>query len=209
MSSLLKCHQNWNVTKSKNVLKIKIKIKTQGICPNYLGLVCVLLQEPPQTCPARLTRLFSLSKGVKGSKPANPINPGTSALLHIIAISFLQPQDENKQTKTSYLDGVALFVADPPQANSTTKQNPLICNPSPYIGLTLDPIMRLYIFCMLDALKLDGVGPVDNKPSSDWLHHFVKKKVTCDTWHVTQDTWHLTWNTWHVTSDTWHMTCDI
>ena len=36
-------------------------------------------------------------------------------------------------------------------------------------------------------IKLDGVGPVDNRPSNDKLHHFVKKKyiyiyiVTCDT----------------------------
>ena len=31
--------------------------------------------------------------------------------------------------------------------------------------------------------ELDGVGPVDNRPSTDNLHHFVKKKghVTCDT----------------------------
>ena len=31
-------------------------------------------------------------------------------------------------------------------------------------------------------LKLDGVGPVDNRPSTDKLHHFVQKK------HVTHDT---------------------
>ena len=24
--------------------------------------------------------------------------------------------------------------------------------------------------------KLDGVGPVDNRPSTDQLHHFAKKK---------------------------------
>ena len=24
--------------------------------------------------------------------------------------------------------------------------------------------------------KLDGVGPVDNRPSTDKLHHFVQKK---------------------------------
>ena len=37
--------------------------------------------------------------------------------------------------------------------------------------------------------KLDGVGPVDNRPSTDKLHHFVRKeeeekkkrKITCDT----------------------------
>ena len=25
-------------------------------------------------------------------------------------------------------------------------------------------------------VKLDGVGPVDNRPSTDKLHHFVRKK---------------------------------
>ena len=25
--------------------------------------------------------------------------------------------------------------------------------------------------------KLDGVGPVDNRPSTDKLHHFVQKKT--------------------------------
>ena len=25
-------------------------------------------------------------------------------------------------------------------------------------------------------LKLDGVGPVDNRPSTDYLHHFVQKE---------------------------------
>ena len=30
-------------------------------------------------------------------------------------------------------------------------------------------------------MKLDGVGPVDNRPSTDKLHHFVKKtNVTHD-----------------------------
>jgi hypothetical protein len=48
-------------------------------------------------------------------------------------------------------------------------------------------ILRIYV------LKLDGVGPVDNRPSTDKLHHFVREKttkkqqqkhVTCDMWHV-------------------------
>ena len=45
-----------------------------------------------------------------------------------------------------------------------------------------------------DIEKLDGVGPVDNRPSPNKLHHFVKKKknVTCDLWHVTYDIWHMT-----------------
>ena len=29
--------------------------------------------------------------------------------------------------------------------------------------------------------KLDGVGPVDNRPSTDKLHHFGQKNVTFDT----------------------------
>ena len=47
--------------------------------------------------------------------------------------------------------------------------------------------------------KLDGVGPVDNRPSTNKLYHFVRKKEeknknqnkkieTCDMWHVTCDT---------------------
>ena len=46
--------------------------------------------------------------------------------------------------------------------------------------------------------KLDGVGPVDNRPSTNKLQHFVKKKM----WHVTCDMWHVTCDTWHVTRDT-------
>ena len=52
--------------------------------------------------------------------------------------------------------------------------------------------------------KLDGVGPVDNRPSTDKLHQIVwkkkKKKIaTCDIWHLTLDTWHVTRDTWHMT----------
>ena len=61
--------------------------------------------------------------------------------------------------------------------------------------------------------KLDGVGPVDNRASTDKLHHFVRKKktkkrkkMTCDMWHVTHDIWHVTHDTWHVvTRETWHV----
>ena len=53
--------------------------------------------------------------------------------------------------------------------------------------------------------KLDGVGPVDNRPSTDKLHHYIhffflfSWHVTCDTWHVTCDLWHMTYDTctWH------------
>ena len=53
--------------------------------------------------------------------------------------------------------------------------------------------------------KLDGVGPVDNSPPTDKLHHFFLKKKKL---HVTRDMWHVTRDTWHVTRDTWHVTCD-
>ena len=55
--------------------------------------------------------------------------------------------------------------------------------------------------------KLDKVGPVDNRPSTDKLYHFNWKKVTHDTWQVTHDMWHMTHETWHVTCDIWHVTC--
>ena len=44
------------------------------------------------------------------------------------------------------------------------------------------------------VLKLDGVGPVDNRPSTKNLHNSVKKKM----WHVTHDTWHVTCDMWHM-----------
>ena len=73
--------------------------------------------------------------------------------------------------------------------------------------------------------KLHGVGSFNNRPSTDLLNQFVKKKkkkkrhlthatwhVTCDilnltpyTWYVTHDMWHMTCDTWHVTHDMWHM----
>ena len=40
--------------------------------------------------------------------------------------------------------------------------------------------------------KLDGVGPVDNRPSTNKLHQFVQKKQKKhDMWHVTPDTWQV------------------
>ena len=53
--------------------------------------------------------------------------------------------------------------------------------------------------------KLDRVGPVDNRPSTDKLHHFVRKKERKknDMWHVTCDMWHVTRDMSHVTRDTW------
>ena len=49
------------------------------------------------------------------------------------------------------------------------------------------------------VFKLDGVGPVDNRPSTDKLHHFVQKNVTHDMWHITRDTWYVTCDMLHVT----------
>ena len=47
--------------------------------------------------------------------------------------------------------------------------------------------------------KLDGVGTVDNRPSTDKLNHFVRKKhVTCEMWHVTHNMWHVTRDMLHV-----------
>ena len=57
--------------------------------------------------------------------------------------------------------------------------------------------------------KLDGVGLIDNRPSTDKLQHFVNKPknerkkiyilhVTCYMWHVTCNMRHVTCETWHV-----------
>ena len=44
------------------------------------------------------------------------------------------------------------------------------------------------IWCHLYIEKLDGVGPVDNRPFTDKLHQFVQKKRRKKRWHVTPDT---------------------
>ena len=42
--------------------------------------------------------------------------------------------------------------------------------------------------------KLDGVGPVDNRPSTDKFQQIVRFffiiLFTCDMWHMPFDTWH-------------------
>ena len=51
------------------------------------------------------------------------------------------------------------------------------------------------------STKLEGVCPVDNRPSTDKLHHFVPKNK-CDMRHVTRDMWRVARDMWHLTSDT-------
>ena len=41
----------------------------------------------------------------------------------------------------------------------------------------LDQSSRAKQSCWIKVKKLDGVGPVYNKPSTDKLHHFVRKKI--------------------------------
>ena len=53
--------------------------------------------------------------------------------------------------------------------------------------------------CKVVNSKLDRVGPVDNRPSTNKLHHFVKKKS--DMQHVTHDMWHMTHDMQRVTCD--------
>ena len=52
--------------------------------------------------------------------------------------------------------------------------------------------------------KLDGVGPVDNRPSTDYLHQ-LQKLIKYDSWHMTCDMWHVTCDIWHMTCDMWHV----
>ena len=43
-------------------------------------------------------------------------------------------------------------------------------------GKLLYVFLVMSTFTILVRRKLDGVGPVDNRPSTDKLHHFVRKK---------------------------------
>ena len=40
---------------------------------------------------------------------------------------------------------------------------------------------------IMNVMKLDGVGPVDNQISTDKLHHFVRKKRKRKKRHMTHD----------------------
>ena len=53
--------------------------------------------------------------------------------------------------------------------------------------------------------KLDGVGRVDNRPSSNRPHQKLKIYL----WHMTRDRGHMTCDMRHVTCDMWHVTHDI
>ena len=59
--------------------------------------------------------------------------------------------------------------------------------------------------------KLDGVGPIDNRPSTDKLDHLVQRKkynYNNYMWHMICDTWHFcSCDRWHVTCDMLHVTC--
>ena len=58
--------------------------------------------------------------------------------------------------------------------------------------LVLNKFQSSYWYVKPFMIKLDWVGPDDNRPSIDKLHQFVKKnKKKCDTWHATYDMWHV------------------
>ena len=66
-------------------------------------------------------------------------------------------------------------------------------------------VSRMHCQILQSLTKLDGVGPVDNRPYTDKLYHFVRKKNKIKInknkklLHVTHDMWHMTCDTWHVT----------
>ena len=43
-----------------------------------------------------------------------------------------------------------------------------------HFGANFENLFWIYKFQIFS--KLDGVGPVDNRPSTDKFHHFVRKK---------------------------------
>ena len=74
-------------------------------------------------------------------------------------------------------------------------------------GRPLETFFEIHLK-LQQSIKLDGVGPVINRPSPHYIHHFEKerKNVTPVTWHLTPDTWYLIPDTWHLTCDTGHVT---
>ena len=50
--------------------------------------------------------------------------------------------------------------------------------------------------------KLDGLGPIDNRHSTNWPRHWY---FLCDTWYVICDMWQVTCDMWHVMCDKRHV----
>ena len=84
-----------------------------------------------------------------------------------------------------------------------------------YLLLTSKSPQGHSIQLALNWLKLDGSGPIDNRPYTDKLYHFVApppkktKQKQNNIWYMTCDMWYVTCDLWHVKCDTWHMTCDM
>ena len=57
--------------------------------------------------------------------------------------------------------------------------------------------------------KLDGVGPIDNRPSTISFTNLSKKNNKKNMWHITCDMKHVTRDMWSVTCDMWNVTCDM
>ena len=57
-----------------------------------------------------------------------------------------------------------------------------------YQSLTAFDVVSHNFVVLTQYNKPDRVGPVDNRPSTDKLNHFVKKKK-CDLWHMTCGLW--------------------
>ena len=73
------------------------------------------------------------------------------------------------------------------------------------------PIISVRHWGISSLLKnIDGVGPVDYRPSTNKLHQFVwRKKSFFFLNQIKCDMWNVTCNTWQVTGDMWHMTFDM
>ena len=87
--------------------------------------------------------------------------------------------------------------------------NVLYCNMYHTVSLSVQNCVSVMCRSPLLKQKLDGVGPVDKRPSTNKLHHFVQKEKKKKKWCVAHDMWHLTCDMWHVTHDMWHMTHDM
>ena len=52
---------------------------------------------------------------------------------------------------------------------------------------------KVNMYKLIRLNELDGIGHVDNRPSTDYLHHFVKQTKTL---HLTPDLWYVTHDKW-------------
>ena len=99
-------------------------------------------------------------------------NPCSLVSYEIIVYTFKEESYIFKYNRKTYINLHAI-TSHIPLASSLALQRRLNEGLKNFYGLTIQMIIcSLNFFRFMQHLKLDGLGPVDNRPSTNWPHYF-------------------------------------